>query len=152
MNGMDIVACVCVILGIAVTLDHLNRNRHANRSALMLYDKKWDLDQTDIDIINAAVIIQTGGLCKKKLWEKAGTEHCMNGALIVAIAGERIYATDKHRERILSAQQRIIKRNNLPFATGWEGTTIANWNNRPERTAQEVVDAMNYAVRAKEIA
>jgi hypothetical protein len=86
------------------------------------------LDETQKVLFDAADVVERRGHCKNKYMDDQGRV-CLQGA-IVAAAGMQLHAVTTRLRYYL----------NLP-----PGMTTSDWNNRPERTSEEVVAALRGA-------
>ncbi len=106
----------------------------------MLYDPRQE--EVNRDLLNAAGIVRQGGLCKHALWKDG--RHCINGALISAIAGQdslKNWGGDDRR-RVVAAQNRVCEHLGLMWSEQGYIAPLVDWNNEPERTKGDVVDAL----------
>ena len=101
----------------------------------MLYDTKWDQQVKVVDelgqiMLKAADLLEKDGWCQHHLSNNEGA-HCVRGALMEFGSA---YV-------VLQAEQRL-KAIGIP-CDDWYG--IVSWNNAPERTAEEVINALRAA-------
>lgn len=98
----------------------------------MLFDPKWDQKtKPQIFLLKAADLIEKHGLVKHRLYDEHG-RLCAGGAIYAAntLFGGKSQAA--MTEAILMLQRHV-------------GGSIAEWNNAPERTAQEVINTLREA-------
>ena len=86
-------------------------------------------------LLDAARLVREQGHCKGRY--KHGTSHCAVGA-IRAASGLRAYMPTAHSPVAWRARQRLVQR---------VGAAIVDWNDAPERTAEEVAQALEAAAR-----
>ena len=101
----------------------------------MLYDKKWDKevkvgDEVGQALLKAADYIEEHGHCKGVLYNDEGAV-CFRGAFIKIEALE-----------LLDLAELRLKDLGVPHK-GYMG--VVDWNNAPERTAEEVIAMMRHA-------
>ena len=112
----------------------------------MLYDPRWEekivtmpLEGWQIVLLKAADIVRRRGLAKYT--QRAGDGSvCVQGAISVAVTGQ-VYCSSRN-EKYCEATRRLGQ---YLIAKGEEGadeTGNAYWNNAPERTAEEVIAAL----------
>jgi hypothetical protein len=113
----------------------------------MLYDKRWEYDPVCDVLYRAADLIDQRGLTKYCLVDHEG-KLCTLGAINMAITGNPYYGgycSDKEKENLLEeTQNRIISR----LSALNRIYDVVDWNNRPERTKKEVVDALREVAAA----
>jgi hypothetical protein len=80
-------------------------------------------------LLAAADLLEKGGHCKHAL--RNGTAHCVFGAMIVAAGGE--VTEDGSVVKLPVFSHKL-----LTLQVGW----ILDWNNAPERTAEEVISTL----------
>lgn len=108
----------------------------------MLYDsRRWDkglkVDETSRLLNQAADVIEHFGHCKGAL--ERGEAHCLIGAVTVVDGKGELFGNDRGRFGY-DALERLRKYIYLVHYGD-----IAEWNNRPERIAEEVVAALRGA-------
>lgn len=113
----------------------------------MLYDKKWELDETGKILMKAADYLEEHGHTKNRNVSHKG-EVCLHGAINAAVYGDP--RSSRHEDE---CQNAVVKRafdyltsrgvSGVRCSSGFYG--MAEWNDMPERTKQEVVDALREA-------
>jgi hypothetical protein len=105
----------------------------------MLYDPKQN--PVVKVLYDAADLIDQRGLAKGIRRDSEG-RLCLHGAIEFAMTGTAWSSGEKHKE--VSRHVRKYLEHNLGFV-GLTDYGCAEWNNAPERTKQEVVDALRGA-------
>lgn len=118
----------------------------------MLYNQNWNKSNRISDVLlKAASLLEQHGHAKKTMRATDGSM-CAMGALWCADSGNTY--TLKDRGLMDDAALAICKALNLQMdRADWRKppvVAIVQWNNAPERTGQEVIDAMRLA--AKQVA
>lgn len=119
----------------------------------MLYDPKWEnnkLPDTKTALLKAAELIRYNGLAKGTRRDAKGG-YCIHGAVSMAIyndPGHDDYDMEIHGTRVVMSH--IV---NYMDSVGIDRLTshsinAANWNNMPERTADEVIAVLEGAANA----
>lgn len=101
-------------------------------------------------LLDAANVIRRDGHCKYVLTDKHGRV-CLLGAIYAAVTGQPYYPTIRF---VVDEPQKLNSLqtawNAVARATGdayplWLGHDLAEWNNAPERTAEEVISVLETA-------
>jgi hypothetical protein len=91
-------------------------------------------EQWQIDLLKAARFIRENGLQKNHLEGPDG--YCLLGAITAAAC-----SLDDYK----AATKAVIERVRMCFDGSHSAGILARWNDRPERTAQEVIDLLERA-------
>ncbi len=112
----------------------------------MLFDPKWTASPVVLvepwrqNLLRAAQIVRQRGLAKYTQEDRVGRV-CVHGAISIALTG-KIHCEEDCAERI--ALYRYLRSKGVP-----EGITLmddsAHWNNQEERTAADVIEALEGA-------
>ncbi|MEU0818866.1 DUF6197 family protein [Streptomyces mirabilis] len=105
--------------------------------------------------LKAAEVIRTNGHYKGAYygWGESGVgitlapaecPVCTAGALSVAISGQPVPTSDEFDVVALD----FARRTRLPFDLNWPTIAIGDWNDDPERTAADVIAALELAAKA----
>ncbi len=95
------------------------------------------MTQNEINKIlkKAAAIIKSGGLCKGRLITASG-KHCIIGACLVAL-NEKMHCVNWPDPEVMRELQARINK-----TTSSSEKSITGWNDKPERTKEEVISLL----------
>jgi hypothetical protein len=126
----------------------------------MLFNQDWEQSNNPVSrlLSRAADLMEQFGLAKFVRKDSNGSM-CYLGALEEANGG--MFSADVYNPLVVEASKRIQKALDLTPAgyRGYHGpetvypvVAVVDWNNAPERTKEEVVEAMRQAAKVKETA
>lgn len=101
-----------------------------------------NLNHTSKILLAAADLIRENGLCRGRRFD--GKSYCMHGAVDKVLGGQMPEAEERvmtHVGKYLDSKG-INYRGIFGFSLAWD---ISYWNNKPERTAQQVIDVLEGA-------
>ena len=111
----------------------------------MLFDPKWNEPKSNElwrqNLLLAAGIVRRRGLAKWEQEDRTGRV-CVHGAISIAITGET------HNDRLCCAETRALYRYLRSQGVPEDLTSpvgSARWNNQDERTAADVIEALEGA-------
>lgn len=127
----------------------------------MLYDKRWDtkidtpVDEIGEILLKAADAIRKHGHVKHTRKDTETGSMCAHGAIGYAISGNPLGfvkslecpAAARVHDYLQNKGVDMKRIGNGPYGIGYMNTDIATWNNLPETTAQDVIDALEGAAR-----
>jgi hypothetical protein len=105
----------------------------------MLYDPKWDVTPTTKDILlKAADLIREYGLTK---YHRGGNGEgfCIHGAISMAVTGEVYGGRESDTRQYCRLVKKYAKSKGIDTFNTYDNYGMADWNNRPERTKEDVI-------------
>lgn len=120
----------------------------------MLYDPKWK-DTVVVKapkakwralLLQAADIVRTRGLAKDTQEDEEGRV-CIHGAISIARFGHPFHDEDGHACKASRAVARYLNARGVPQELA-SNDGCADWNNEPDRTVDEVIEALDGAARS----
>jgi len=103
----------------------------------------------------AANVIRRNGLHKGAMFTPAGRKKvedcpvCTWGALAIAVCGTPDLPTNGELRKVMPVAQALAKHLGLGTAGDDALWTIPDWNDNPDRTAEQVIAALESAARAE---
>lgn len=105
----------------------------------MLYDPKWHKEPWRQTLLNAAGVLRERGLAKFTQEDKEGRV-CLHGAISIAAYGKPC----RHGEIECKASEAVVSLLRSRGVT-YVDSGAAAWNNKPERTIDEVIEVLESA-------
>lgn len=115
----------------------------------MLYDPKWEVqiaapvDDWRLILLKAADLVRERGLAKGRQQDSEGRV-CLHGAICIAATGQ----PHTYADAACEAGDRVVGYlvdQGVTYLRGCAGA--AGWNNKPERTADEVIAILETVAR-----
>jgi hypothetical protein len=101
----------------------------------------------------AANVIRRNGLQKGSMYAPSGLKPasqcpvCTYGALAIAVCGTPLLDTNRELRQLKAAADALTSF--LGFDTAFTEWAVPDWNDKPDRTAEQVIAALEGAARAE---